>query len=216
MPAQDPLSARGYRLLETLLLERGQVFLATAHLRRLADSARCCGFVFDEGALRRRLADCAAAHPVGRHRLRLLLDRHGAVELRAQPLADGHGAPWRVALASHPVDAADPWLRHKTTRRELYDRHRAEWPGCDDVLLYNRSGLLTESCIANLVLQIDGDLLTPALHCGLLPGTFRGELLARGEIREAELPLAELRRAERLWLINSLRRWVPVAGWPCD
>ncbi len=214
MPAQDPLSARGYQLLETLLLEDGQLFLAAAHLRRMADSARRCGFACEPAVLRRRLRDCAAAHPAGSYRLRLLLARDGAVDLQVSPLAGGDGAPWRVALANHPVQADDPWLRHKTTRRERYDRHRAQWPDCDDVLLYNRSGLLTESCIANLVLQIDGALLTPALHCGLLPGTFRGDLLARGEIREAELPLAELQRADAVWLINSLRRWIPVSHWP--
>jgi len=45
------------------------------------------------------------------------------------------------------------------------------------------------------------------LSCGLLPGVLRAELLERGVIAEAVLTLADLRRADGLWLINSVRGW---------
>ena len=48
------------------------------------------------------------------------------------------------------------------------------------------------------------------LACGLLPGTFRAELLERGEVSEAVVAVKDLKRAGGLWLINSLRKWMPV------
>jgi len=76
--------------------------------------------------------------------------------------------------------------------------------------LWNERGELTETSSANLVVELGSRRLTPPVDCGVLPGTFRAELLARGEIEEAVLPLAELPRATRVWLVNSVRRWVPI------
>jgi para-aminobenzoate synthetase/4-amino-4-deoxychorismate lyase len=49
--------------------------------------------------------------------------------------------------------------------------------------------------------------VTPAVECGLLPGTFRAELLARQEIVEGRISIDELRRTGKFWLINSVRGW---------
>ena len=79
---------------------------------------------------------------------------------------------------------------------------------CDDVLLVNERGEVTESTRANLVAEIDGALWTPPVSCGLLPGVFRAELLRRGIVAERVLRPEDLGRAGRLWLVNSVRRWM--------
>ena len=58
--------------------------------------------------------------------------------------------------------------------------------------------------------ELDGELLTPGTSAGLLPGTLRAAELEIGTISEATLTVAELRRARRVWLINSVRGWVEV------
>jgi len=50
-------------------------------------------------------------------------------------------------------------------------------------------------------------LWTPPVECGLLAGTFRGQLLERGATRERRLRLADLQAAKEVWLINSVRGW---------
>ena len=57
------------------------------------------------------------------------------------------------------------------------------------------------------MLELDGRKLTPHAECGLLPGTFRAELLERGEIAEEVLPVKALERASRVFFVNSVRRW---------
>ena len=46
--------------------------------------------------------------------------------------------PIRLELASHPVDASDVFLYHKTTHRQVYDAARMGCTESDDVLLYNQ------------------------------------------------------------------------------
>jgi para-aminobenzoate synthetase / 4-amino-4-deoxychorismate lyase len=132
------------------------------------------------------------------------------VEDRALPPDVPGDAPRPMALASSPVSAADPFLYHKTTHRVVYDRHRAEHSAVFDVLLWNEDGELTEFTIGNVVLRIDGIDWTPPRECGLLAGCYRAELLERGEIRERRLRVEDLRRAEGVWLVNSLRERVAM------
>ncbi len=44
-----------------------------------------------------------------------------------------------VALAKNPVDSQDVFLFHKTTHRFVYDQAKADFPDCDDVILWNES-----------------------------------------------------------------------------
>jgi para-aminobenzoate synthetase/4-amino-4-deoxychorismate lyase len=97
-------------------------------------------------------------------------------------------------------------LFHKTSDRAPYDEAIPSHPESVDVILWNERGEITESRIANIVVDIDGELVTPPLSCGLLAGCYRRHLLERGEIRERIILKADLPRATRIIFINSLRR----------
>ncbi len=134
----------------------------------------------------------------------------GEVSVESGVLSPARGAPMRVALAPAPVSRRDPFLFHKTTRRAVYDAARQGRPGFEDVLLHNEEGELTELTIGNLVLELDGRRVTPRRESGLLAGTFRAELLERGDVEERTLTLPDLERGRRCWLVNSVREWVPM------
>ena len=146
--------------------------------------------------------------PVAPFKVRLLLRKDGAIQIQREPLAPP--ATLRVGFAVQPVDAQDIFLYHKTTRRAVYQQALADRPDCDDVLLWNARGEITESTIANVVLDLDGLLWTPPLESGLLEGVFRRHLLATGVIRERVLAREDVRRARAVWLINSVRHWINV------
>jgi para-aminobenzoate synthetase/4-amino-4-deoxychorismate lyase len=112
-----------------------------------------------------------------------------------------------VAISRHCVAAADPFLYHKTTRRELFDAELRAHPGCYDIIFANERDQVTEGSYNTVVVSLRGELLTPPLECGLLPGVMREELLEVGAIREAVLTVDDLRGADRLWLVNSVRGW---------
>jgi para-aminobenzoate synthetase/4-amino-4-deoxychorismate lyase len=195
-----------FALLETILFENDTgYFLLDRHLARLADSAEYFGFRFDEHEAKQLLQRLAS----GRYKVRLLLHSDGRPEVEYTRLPDISRRPkMRVTLAKEPVNSQDGFLFHKTTHREIYESRAASRPDCDDVLLVNEKGELTEATIANLVVRIGGKNYTPPVACGLLAGTFRAELIAKGELVERVLYPADLRGAEAIFLINSVRRWM--------
>jgi len=197
-----------FSLLESLLLDNGSFFLLDRHLARLKSSALYFGFALDEPLVRRRLAETRDSHSAGQWKVRLMLDRNGTVTINAEPLA-ALSLPRTVAFAVEPISADTVFLHHKTTRREAYEAAMKSRPGVDDVLLWNNRGEVTESTIANIVIEKDGIRWTPPRSSGLLNGVYRDELLASGEIREKVLTKDDVLHADKRFLINSVRKWMP-------
>ena len=193
-----------YELLETLRLHQGRHWLLRGHLRRLARSAHALGFEFDEMRIIQNLQSHARLHPHGDWRVRLMLASNGEARIETLPLDAPPGAPL-IALAGMPTNSANPWLRHKTTRREIYTSLASGQAGIFDTLLHNERGELTEFTRGNLVVDLEGRLLTPPADCGLLPGVYREALLARKRIHEGIVRIDDLARADRIWFINSVR-----------
>jgi len=214
-------------------------FLRERHIRRLADSAHYFGFALPDlpqpaptpsarpdinvraipakppegdwenlgvSALEAYLDHLAASftEPM---RVRIILTRHGTLSHQAMPLPETPATGLRASLAPAPVNSEDVFLFHKTTRREIYPPPA---PGADESLLYNQRGELTEFTIGSLVAELDNQLVTPPLDCGLLPGTMRAELLESGQIREKTIRVEDLPRCNKLWLVNAVRGWVRV------
>ena len=190
-----------FKLLETLRWTSAEgFFLLERHLSRLAASAEYFDYALDLEAARRALHEVAAGARESL-RVRLLVDARGHIETEQTPLLRNDN-PLRVTLAREPVDSTDVFLFHKTTRRAVYENARR--PGFDDVLLWNTARELTEATTANLVVEIDGRLVTPPVECGLLAGTYREALLAAGAIEERVVQVDDLTRATGLWLINAV------------
>ena len=198
-----------FELLETLLWKpvRGYSLLSK-HLDRLSQSAQYFGFPFDDAAIRRRLEAATLAFDRLPQRVRLLLDAGGNIRVESQSMDPGRRT-WKVTLAQRPVDSGSCFLYHKTTNRAVYEQARADFPQHDDVILWNEKGEVTESCVANVLVRIRGAWITPPVLCGLLAGVYRRRLLERGLIREGVVRIDELKSAERLCLINSVRGRIP-------
>jgi branched-subunit amino acid aminotransferase/4-amino-4-deoxychorismate lyase len=207
-----------FGLIETLLWTReGGYWLAEGHRARIANSAAELGFAFAVEDYDAALARACAGAEAEALRVRLVLRRDGSFEVAVAPHAQrplirpfgppsparGEGfIPWRVALASTPIDSNDGLLRHKTTRRKLYEDTLAA-SGADEVVFLNEREEVCEGARTNIFVARDGALLTPPLSCGLLPGVLRGHLLAQGRAREAVLRLSDL--SAGFMLGNSLR-----------
>ncbi|MDO9068556.1 MAG: aminodeoxychorismate synthase component I, partial [Deltaproteobacteria bacterium] len=167
-----------FRLIESLRLEEGVYTLLNRHLARMEASAKYFGFVFDRKPVQKALAAHAQKLP-GLHKTRLLLSSDGGVEIFSEPLTDYNSAPLRIAVSDDRVDSPDILRYHKTTCREFFDKARSRHPECDELLFINERGELTEGSYHNLVVKLDGRILTPPLTCGLLPGVLREELLEK-------------------------------------
>lgn len=197
--------APAFELLETLKWQPESGFLLRErHLSRMEASAGYFGIQWTMADAACAL-DGAVADAVGPLRVRLLLTQNGAFRVEATPLSVS-AEPARVRLALAPIASNTVWVYHKTTNREVYESAKAGGGDADDVLLWNERGEVTESTVANVVIEIDGERVTPPVSCGLLAGTFRAELLAMGQVKERVVTTDEL-RGRQLWLVNSVREW---------
>jgi para-aminobenzoate synthetase/4-amino-4-deoxychorismate lyase len=199
-----------FDLLETLLwMPDAGYLLLGRHMKRLLQSADYFAFQADVLDIRDQLERYAASLPPSPHRVRLVVSRRGAVGMSSSPQDIEAGFPG-LALAAAPIDPSNPFLYHKTTNRTVYEEAIAARPGFQDVVLYNDRGEITESTIANLVVEIGGALVTPPISSGLLPGTLRAHLLDEGKIREKVITVQELSAGNQCYLLNSVRGFHPV------
>jgi para-aminobenzoate synthetase/4-amino-4-deoxychorismate lyase len=202
-----------FSLLETLRWTPGEgYFLLDEHLRRLSESAEYFGFPCEQEKVRAHLAETSLGLPQQPQRVRMLLDMEGNHSTQAFPLELAPtGEPLRLKTASSPINSTDVYLFHKTTWRGVYETARASQTGCDDVILFNERGEVTETSLANLVFRLDGELVTPPVESGLLAGTFRAHLLEQGLIRERIVTITDLPHCTQIFRINSVRGWQPAA-----
>ncbi len=204
-----PPTEPDFRLIETLAYRPSQGFVRHAgHMARMARTARALGIPFDPGAANSALMPARGDNPL---RCRLTLDMSGNFHLTIGSLAENPPL-WRVAVADQVLRSDDLWLRHKTTRRAIYDRARAALPaGVDELLFLNERAELCEGTITNLFLETpEGRLVTPSVSSGLLPGVLRQELLHKETVTAAVLTLTDLRNARSVYAGNSLRGLIPA------
>lgn len=206
--------AEDYGLIETLRWSAGAGFARLRlHLDRLARSAAALQFSFDRNDAEARLAALAGTFGASdARRVRLELRRNGELQVVAPMLAPEPDRLPEVVLAADPVDAGDPFLRHKTTRRRAHEAAftRAASQGADEALLLNRRGFVTEATRSNIFVARGGVLLTPPVSDGVLPGVLRQSLIESGKAIEQQLTVADLAEAERWFLGNSLRGLRPA------
>ncbi len=195
----------GLKLIETLAWDGAALVRGDRHLARLARSALRLGWGCDLAAVLTALHKGRSAPA----RLRLTLDHAGRIEVTEAPLPPT-ARFWRVGLAQERLNAADPWLTLKSTRRAAYDAARAALPeGLDEVVFLNAAGQVCDGTITTVFFDAGEGLATPPLTSGLLPGVLRAELLQTGRAHEAILRREDL-AGVRLWVGNSLRGLIPA------
>ena len=137
-----------FELYEALLWEPPDgYFLLEEHLLRLGRSASHFGFAFELSRARDALLAFSTSLPSRPRKVRLELSADGSIALEHVDRKPSTAVV--AALAATPVDSADEFLRHKTSRRGVYERALAERPEAQDVLLWNERRELTESCASN-------------------------------------------------------------------
>ena len=196
-------SSAPFQLIETLLWDEEYKFLPQ-HISRLVSSAEYFQFSYDLAEIKSRLSAQTYASP---HRVRLLLPHDGAFQITATPFTPTSTSTATACISRFETDANDLFLRHKTTRRTLYDsefRH-AQGKGYDDVVFLNSNGFVTEGAIHNIFIVKNGLWLTPPVTDGALPGVLRQHLLECQKCIERQIRLDDLLSADEIYLGNSVR-----------
>ncbi|MBN9389064.1 MAG: aminodeoxychorismate synthase component I [Chloroflexi bacterium] len=197
-----------FSLLEAILWDKEFVRLPK-HLTRLLQSANYFGFTCDPAYIEALLKESLETFPKDRkYKVRIQLEKDGrAVVSVTEVAALVVNQPLFIKVSDERIDSTNPFIYHKTTRRELYDRsfNEATLQNFADVIFLNERQEITEGAISNVLIQKDGQLLTPPLTCGLLNGIYRDYLLEEKFAQEKVLFLDDLKTADKIFICNSVR-----------
>lgn len=211
-----------FNLVESLLFDKHYRNL-NLHLQRMQRSAQQLLFEFDSLAIENQLIQFAQQlKPEYSYKVRIELTPHGECNIEAIE-TNKLTIPERIYLCPDAI-ASDHFLfRHKSTAavtRGVYQSMHDKYLFQDnnaELIFYNKTNNITESRYYNVVIDVGGRLLTPHQKSGLLPGTYRHQLLSTHDIVEQQVDIELFESASRYWLINDVRgmievKWMGQAG----
>ncbi len=193
-----------FKLIEALLYDNGLKRLER-HMARLKESADYFGFRPPPALISKALKLYAAKLGKGRYKLRLLVGEQGDFAMSHEK----RGAPekeYSIGISKHKTNSSDPFLYHKTTNRELYERERmkAAKKGLFDMLFFNQRAELTEGARTNVYIEEKGRLYTPPLECGLLNGIVRRGLVKKGTVVQKVMKRKDLLDADAVYISSAI------------
>lgn len=191
-----------FQIIETILVQNGKMKYKALHLSRIKKSAKELNFKFNPEIMKIK--------PEKDGKLRILLNKDGTIEVQLLPFNEDKTN--KIIVSKAPMSSKELLLKYKTTYHPWYEEAREKIKKGEifDEIFFNEKGELTEGARSNIILQINGKWLTPSLECGLLNGVLRQKLLKQDKIKEKKLYLDDLKRAEKVFCINSVRGIVEV------
>ena len=199
-----------FEILETLALKDGRWQNWPLHWARLQITAHHFRYPLMQMQLESDMAQLAQKHEEGQWRVRLALSFTGAVQFTVAQLLPS-AEPVKLQLARQPIlnaVAQSDVVRFKTSVRHHYEVFEPRSAEVFDTVLFNENGQITEGTRGNIAMQLDGQWVTPALQCGLLPGVGRALALSQGRLVEKVVVIDDLRRITGWAFVNSLRGWL--------
>lgn len=206
-------------LYETIKLSVGKALYLDRHLARLQEGLRVLGFAVELARIADGIGALPKAAAVAQGVLRLTVTRGQGPRGMAPPANPTATllltlAPQAAALPPAKVVQAavtrrnehSPLSRIKSLSQldSILAKMEASGKGADDAILLNGAGRVTEATSSNLFVLIDGEVLTPPLADGVLPGIARALILEAGLVSERSLTPNDLWRADAMVLSNAV------------
>lgn len=213
--ANDRGFLHGLGVYETLSVLRGKPVFLLEHLERMEEARRFLKIPLLPWSIAKSIARLISQAKVEEAALRITLT-HGeertnptlAITLRELPKVT---EPVKLAVSRFLKFSQDPWEKVKTTcrARNWIVREEAEERGCFDALFRSETGDFVEGTVSNFFIVKAGEVWTPPLSRGILPGVTRGKILEickrlEVTVQEKLISLQTMRRAESIWISNSL------------
>lgn len=192
--------ANNFKLVETVLIQNSKIEFWKEHMMRMKNSANQLGFVFDENRF------LNFKHKTNTGILRILLDSKGDFEYQLKPFEKTKNNLVRISPII--IDSKEAMLFHKSDFRPWYQdaQKKIEKNLVFDEIFFNEKEEMTEGSRSNIMLQIDGQLYTAPVECGLLSGIMRQHLIGLKKVQEKILYKNDLLNAQRIFCINSVRQ----------
>jgi para-aminobenzoate synthetase/4-amino-4-deoxychorismate lyase len=198
-----------FELIETILWQNQRgYFLLALHLNRLKKSCDYFSIKLDFEKLNKELTvlENKLKSTNANSKVRVLVGLEGGIKLESSALGKIE-VPVKIKISPKRINPNDPFLYHKTTKRELYEEElaKAKKEGFFEVIFQNLHSEITEGSITNIFILKNSMFYTPPVKCGLLPGVLREHLFITGKAKEKLLYRADIFGADKVYIGNSVR-----------
>ncbi|MBE0447800.1 MAG: aminotransferase class IV [Actinobacteria bacterium] len=219
----------GEGLFETMRAYQGVIFMLDHHLSRLVEAARALGFggVPECEVLARACASVIDANGLGDARLRITLTRGSIGEpeptivVTALPYAGYDRAFYEkgmsaITLCGFRVSGSlIHSLKATSYLSSVMARQEATALGCDEAILVNELGNVTEGSYTNIFGLRAGTIYTPPVSDGLLPGVTRGLVIeiavkAGYDVLQQSIRADDIPSMDEMFITNSLMEVMPL------
>jgi branched-chain amino acid aminotransferase len=235
VPVADYGFLFGYSIFETMRAYDAKIFKLDRHLDRLSRSAQALGLAVDRPEWEKAIDAVIKANKYKGARVRLIVsagpgslspdlasctqpDLIVLVAPYVPPAAVTYEQGYKMVISRirRNTQSPLPGLKSANFLESLLARGEARHCGYDDALLLNDRGLLAEASSSNVFVLAEGELKTPQLGSGILPGVTRGCILEMAPaleipVRECDISLEELLKAEEVFISNSMVEIMPVS-----
>lgn len=221
----------GWGVFTTLKVADGVPFAFERHWARISRDAATMNVPLpgSSEALRQKLLELVEANRAFSSTLRLVIVRNGGgmwagpstgcdsdvIALTADSKDWGEGV--KLGMVAHARHAACEFATTKilSWAMNLTWVERAHQKGLDEVVLLNEHGDVAECTSANIFAAVGGQVWTPPVASGCLPGITRaillGEIHAPGiQVAEKKLSPADLQNADEVFITSTTRNLLPV------
>jgi branched-chain amino acid aminotransferase len=234
IPVRDRAFLYGDAVFEALRTHGGRPDALDRHLERLEHSARVLGIVMPvpREVLAREVCEAVARVDSPERYIRVIITRGDFPEalppggaglarrvilVRPLEIPPADKAGRGITMISQQVVPSPLWAGAKPSAylSNLLAVGKARAEGADDALLVGAHGELLEGATSSVFLVRRGELLTPPLSLGILPGITRERVLAAAQraglpARESLLTIHDAYRADELLATSSVRGVVAV------
>ncbi|MGW8444278.1 aminodeoxychorismate synthase component I [Paenibacillus sp. S33] len=196
-----------FQIIDRLRLDCDHYNLLESHLENIKNTADYFDYPYDHEQLKSTLMKIKDSNN-GVQEVYIQLFRDGKIQVRCSPLKLSYEIK-NAKIVGTPADRNNVFQFHKTSYLNLSQSINQD--SSDVSLFYNMEHEITQFCSGNVVVKLGGNYITPPIECGVIQGTFRDALLKQGKITERKILASQLKRAQEIWLINSVDGWVKVA-----
>lgn len=234
IPVTDYGFLYGFGLFETMRAYRGKVFLLEKHLGRISKSAKTIGLSINSIELKKAVAGTVEANHLSDARIRLTVSG-GPGQINGDPASCQSPTTLVLARDYKPVTYSKyesgfeavvasvrrnslsllSGLKSTSYLESLIARQEARTNLVDEAVCLNEKGTVAEGSMSNIFIVDRGNIKTPGLNSGILPGITRAyvfELAAKLRIPcfEHDFRPDELYQADEAFFTNSLIEIMPL------
>lgn len=216
--AANDRAFRGHGVFDTILAVNSRPVYVREHLKRLADHAKVIGIKLPHTITEKTLIDLLKKNKMQNAIISILVTGGPAERGLQHPKNPKPQIIIRALKYSSKNAPIHAVIAKNTRRNEGSPLSQIKSLNYGDnilagegAILLNNKDRMTCFTTGNLFVLKNGKLFTPPLKDGVMNGIIRQKWMKQAKITEKSLTVADLTKADAIFLTNSMRGIVPVA-----